>query len=143
MRVIFTAGVFDLLHDGHLQFLRASKALGDVLVVGVLTDKGAAAYKRTPVMDEGVRLELIRSLQFVDAAFLQPGTDPSAVLFALRGIGMTPAVMTHGDDWSTLREGNETLRVLGMELVLLPYGKGGGTTEIIERIRTTAGRATP
>lgn len=138
MRVIYTAGVWDLFHAGHLRFLRASKALGDVLVVGVLTDDGAAAYKRRPVQHEHERLELVQSIGFVDAAFLQPGTDPTSVIMALNGIGKRPDVMTHGDDWTELREGNETLRALGVELALLPYGNGTGTTGIIERIRAGA-----
>jgi len=61
---------------------------------------------------------------------LQPTTDPTPVLEIIR-----PHVMTHGDDWKRLREGNETLVRLGVEFVLLPYGNGKGTTGIIERIR--------
>lgn len=129
MRVIFTAGVFDLLHEGHLNILRASKALGDLLIVGVVTDQGTAAYKgRIPVHPEHVRLDLVRSLRFVDGAFLQPGTDPSPVLSSLAACGLCPEVMTHGDDWTELREGNETLAQLGIRLELLPYTRGISTT---------------
>lgn len=130
MRVIYTAGVWDLLHDGHLRFLEASAALGDQLVVGVVTDDGAAAYKRRPIMPEGARLALIRGLACVDAAMLQPGTDPTPILELLR-----PDVMTHGDDWSELLEGQETLERLAVEWVILPYGAGTGTTGLIERIQ--------
>lgn len=130
MRVVYTAGVWDLLHDGHLRFLEASAALGDQLIVGVVTDEGAAAYKRVPIQPESARMALVRGLQCVDAALLQPGTDPTPVLELLR-----PDIMTHGDDWEKLREGDESLDRLGVEWVVLPYGHGKGTTGIIDRIR--------
>lgn len=146
MRVIFHAGVWDLFHTGHLSVLERSRALGDMLIVGVLTDDGAAAYKpRRPVIPQNERLAIIRSLRCVDAAFLQPGTDPSPLLESLAAIGRCPAALVHGDDWTELREGSETLERLGIELVLLPYGGGDGTTGIIERIRSpsAAGSARP
>lgn len=131
MNVIYTAGVFDLLHTGHLRILERSKALGDVLVVGVLTDLGAAAYKpKPPVYNEHARLEMVRSLRCVDSAFLQAGTDPSDVLRALAAVGVVPSLMTHGDDWTELREGNETLRELGIRLHLLPYTPDVSTTRV-------------
>lgn len=136
MRVIYTAGCWDLFHEGHLRILRASRALGDRLVVGVVTDDGAARYKPRPlVQPEAFRLDLVSSLDCVDAAFLQPGTDPTPVLRSLAALGAAPTVMTHGDDWDRLLEGNETLEQMGIELVLLPYGDGSGTTGLVERIR--------
>ena len=136
MRIVYTAGVWDLFHEHHLSLLERSRALGDRLVVGVVTDEGTAAYKpEPPVNREHHRLRVIQGLRCVDAAFLQPGTDPSPVLRALAAVGVVPEVMTHGDDWSELREGNETLAELGIRLVLLPYGLGGGTTAIKARIR--------
>jgi glycerol-3-phosphate cytidylyltransferase len=130
-RIVYTAGVWDLFHVGHANVLERSRKLGDVLIVGVLTDLGAAAYKpEPPVWNEHVRLEMVRSLDFVSAAFLQPGTDPSPVLRSLCGLGLCPHVMTHGDDWTELREGNETLVELGIELELLPYTPGVSTTTI-------------
>lgn len=128
-RVIYTAGVFDLFHAGHLALLEASKAgagIGGRLVVGVLTDDGAAAYKPRPIHHEHDRLALIRSLECVDAAFLQPGTDPSPVLRALVALGVRPAAMTHGSDWSELREGMATLQELGVEYVTIPLIERGG-----------------
>lgn len=137
MRAIYHAGVWDLFHAQHLSILERSRDLGDVLIVGVLTDDGAAAYKRRPVIPQDERLAIIRGLRCVDAAFLQPGTDPSPVLEALAAIDRCPTAMAHGDDWTELREGGETLERLGIELVLLPYGDGPGTTGIIERVRST------
>jgi len=118
--VVYTAGVWDLLHQGHLNVLRQSKKWGDILVVGVVTDSGTEAYKgRRPIHDELTRLEVIRSLDIVDFAVLQDGTDPSDVLAVVR-----PQVMTHGDDWDRLKEGHATLERLGVEFVRLPYTPG-------------------
>lgn len=135
-RIVYHAGVWDLFHAGHLQALEASRGLGDMLIVGVVTDLGAAAYKaRSPVIGEAERLRIVSALACVDAAFLQPGTDPTPVLLALDALGLRPAIMAHGDDWSELREGSETLRRLGIEWRTVPYGDGAGTTGLIERIR--------
>lgn len=128
MRVIYTAGCWDLLHRGHLNILWESKQLGDILVVGVVSQMGAIAYKdRAPVHNEVQRLRQIRALPFVDHAEVQPTTDPTPLLERFR-----PDVMTHGDDWAELREGNETLSRLGIEFVLLPYTQGISTTLLRE-----------
>jgi rfaE bifunctional protein nucleotidyltransferase chain/domain len=129
MRVIYTAGVWDLLHRGHLNMLWASKALGDVLVVGVVSDSGCQAYKgRRPAQNVQQRMEAIKRLGFVDVVEMQSTTDPSENLFRFR-----PDVMTHGDDWSELLEGNDTLAELGIEFRLLPYTEGVSTTLLRER----------
>ena len=130
MRVIYTAGVFDLLHRGHLNLLRKSREMGDVLVVGVVSDEGAAAYKRRPVQDEETRLEVIRALRVVDLAVIQTGTDPTPILEMVR-----PHVMTHGNDWQELREGQETLQRLGIEWARIPYTHGVSTSLTIERMK--------
>lgn len=127
-RIVFCPGVFDLCHIGHLNILRASKALGDVLVVGVVSDEGAAAYKRRPVQDEQTRLAVIKALRMVSFAYLQPTTDPTPLLEVVR-----PHVLTHGSDWTQLREGQETLTRLGIEFVRLPYTPGVSTGQLIER----------
>lgn len=125
-RTVYTAGVFDLLHRGHLNLLHASRALGDRLIVGVVSDAGAEAYKRRPIQDQETRLQVIRALRCVDVAILQPTTDPTPILEAVR-----PDIMTHGDDWSRLREGHETLERLGIQFRLLPYTPGVSTSMLL------------
>ncbi len=128
--VVYTAGVFDMLHLGHLNILRRSAQWGTTLVVGVVTDEGTERYKgRRPVQDERTRLEVVRALPFVDLAILQDGTDPSPVLEVVR-----PQVMTHGDDWERLREGHETLERLGVRFVTLPYTPGISSTLLREGV---------
>lgn len=138
MRIVYAPGCFDLLHRGHRRFLQQSKALGDFLVVGVLSDPGVAAYKRWPIQSQEERRGNVADLRYVDLTVLQEGTDPSPVLDRLAYLGLKPDVLTHGSDWTELREGNETLRRLGIELRIVDYGTGGGTTGIIERIRAGA-----
>lgn len=123
-RVVFTAGVFDLLHRGHINLLWRARQLGDILVVGVVSDAGTRAYKgRTPVQDADLRMRNVSALRFVDIVELQATTDPTPLLERYR-----PDVMTHGDDWVRLREGHETLERLGIEWITLPYTPDVSTT---------------
>lgn len=130
MNIVYTAGVFDLFHIGHLNILRASKALGDRLIVGVVSDKGTAEYKRQPVINERDRLEIVRNIKCVDEAYIQPTTDPTPLLESLR-----PHIFTHGNDWSRLLRGNDTLTSLGIEFVLLPYTPGISTSGLCRDLR--------
>lgn len=131
MKIIYTAGVWDLLHRGHLNVLWESKRLGDVLVVGVVSDAGCAAYKgRRPHQNAALRMQVIRRLGFVDVVELQPTTDPTPLLERFR-----PGIMTHGDDWHRLREGHETLDRLGIEWVSIPYTHGVSSTELRAQLR--------
>jgi rfaE bifunctional protein nucleotidyltransferase chain/domain len=124
MRVIYAPGCWDLLHRGHINLLWRAKALGDVLVVGVVSDAGAAAYKgRFPVQNTQARMDAVAGLTFVDCVVFQPTTDPTQLLERFR-----PDVLVHGDDWAQLREGHETLERLGIEYVALPYTPGISTT---------------
>jgi cytidyltransferase-like protein len=128
-RVIYTAGCFDLLHRGHVNLLWRSKQLGDVLVVGVVDGDGVKAYKgRFPVENFQLRKSRIERLAFVDVVVRQATTDPTENLERFQ-----PDVMTHGDDWSRLREGHETLERLGVEFVTLPYTPGVSTTVLREK----------
>lgn len=123
-RIVFVPGCWDLLHAGHLNLLWRAKQLGDVLVVGVVSDAGAAAYKgRHPAQSEALRLDIVNRLGFVDVVDLQLTTDPTPLLERY-----LPSVLVHGDDWERLREGHETLERLGIEFVRLPYTRGVSTT---------------
>lgn len=126
MRVVYTAGVWDLLHRGHLNMLWASKQEGDVLVVGVVSDAGCRAYKgRAPVENVQLRARKVRALRFVDVVEIQPTTDPTPLLERYR-----PDVMTHGSDWEQLLEGADTLERLGVEWKILPYTPGVSSRDL-------------
>ena len=131
MRTIYTAGVFDLFHAGHLNLLWESKMLGDVLVVGVVSDLGCYRYKgKHPIENSQIRRKRIERLGFVDVVVDQRGTDPTEHLERFR-----PAAMTHGDDWQELREGHETLARLGIDFILVPYTRGISSTMLRDQMR--------
>lgn len=142
LKVVYTAGVFDLLHRGHLNVLWASRKLGDLLVVGVVSDAGVLAYKhRAPVENVQARMARLARLPFVDVIDLQPTTDPTPMLERYR-----PDIFTHADgegDWTALRERVETAAVHYVELpytfgvieyVELPYTPGVSTTILRQRV---------
>ena len=105
--------------------------MGTRLVVGVVTDDGAERYKgKRPQQDQWTRMQIIAALRYVDEVMMQDGTDPTSCLETLR-----PQIMTHGDDWSELREGAETLRRLGIEWRLIPCIDHPHTSETLARIR--------
>lgn len=123
-RIVFVPGVWDLLHAGHINLLWRARQLGDVLVVGVVTSWGCQDYKGVlPAQTLHTRVEALRRLSFVDAVEEQATTDPTPLLERFR-----PAVLVHGDDWSQLKKGNETLERLGIEFVTLPYTEGISST---------------
>ncbi len=69
---VFTSGVFDLMHIGHIRALKAAKAHGDFLIVGVCSDEDAQSYKRRPIIPLHERVEMLESLSCVDMAFCSP-----------------------------------------------------------------------
>lgn len=122
------SGAFDTLHRGHVNHLWMCKQLGDVLVVGVVSDPGVREYKdRYPVQNIEVRMRNVQRLTFVDVVALQDTTDPSSLLIRFR-----PDKYCHGDDWSKLIRGQETIERLGVEFVLLPYTPGISSTLLRE-----------
>lgn len=132
MKIIYTAGVFDMLHYGHRHLIRKSQELGDRLVVGVVAD---ASYKGvTPVWNLGRRVREVSGLREVDLVLVQPGTDPTPVITRLDWMGLRPAAMTHGGDWDRLLEGQDTLDALDIEFVRIPMVAGISSTHIRERI---------
>jgi rfaE bifunctional protein nucleotidyltransferase chain/domain len=133
-RIVFTAGVWDILHVGHLNLLRRAKALGETLVVGVLTDEAAGRYKPRPVMPFEQRLEIIRSLRMVDDVVRVDDTNATPVLEQLR-----PDILVHGSDidhkpgWEI---GQTWMRENGRQFVVLPYTEGVSSTGLKTAVRT-------
>jgi glycerol-3-phosphate cytidylyltransferase len=131
--VVFTAGVWDILHVGHLNLMRQARALGDRLVVGVLTDEAAARYKPRPVMAFEQRIEIVKALRMVDDVVQVDDTNATAVLQRLM-----PDVLVHGSDilnkpgWEI---GQTWMREQGREYVVLPYTTGVSSTHLKETVR--------
>lgn len=124
-RVVLTNGIFDLLHVGHLRYLRQARALGDILVVGVNAD--AAVHKPgRPLVADTERAELVAALEPVDYVVIFNAPTADELLRALR-----PSVYVKGADYSeaTLPEA-ATARELGAQLVFLPLVPDRSTTRL-------------
>lgn len=138
-RVVFTNGVFDLLHAGHADLLRRARALGDRLVVGVNGDASASRLKGDgrPVMGVMERCSLVAGLEWVDLVFTFDELTAEAAVRTLR-----PDVYVKGDDHdpATLPEA-AAVRDTGGEIVLLPRSGAVSTTSIIDRIMASGFRA--
>ncbi len=130
--IVFTNGVFDILHAGHVEFLRKAKALGDVLVVGVNSDRGARALKGQlrPINSERDRMALVEALEPVDHVVLFDDETPEALIRALR-----PDIHVKGGDYEgePLPEG-EAVREVGGRIMILPLVGSLSTSGVIDRI---------
>jgi glycerol-3-phosphate cytidylyltransferase len=134
--VVFTAGVWDILHIGHLNLLSRAKALGDLLMVGVLTDEAAERYKPRPVMPFEQRIEIVKALRMVDAVFPVHDTNATSLLAELE-----PDILVHGSDISHKpgwEIGQTWMRENGREFVVLPYTEGVSSTRLKDAVRARA-----
>ena len=132
-RVVFTNGVFDLLHPGHVDVLIGARARGDVLVVGLNSDASVKRLKGPdrPVRSEGERAYVVAALEAVDAVTLFEQDTPLELVQLLQ-----PDVIVKGGDYSpdTVVGANE-VRARGGEVVIIPLTPGHSTTSTIDRLR--------
>lgn len=131
--VVLTNGCFDLLHRGHVHILREAKALGDILIVAINSDRSVRAIKgpSRPVLSESDRTELLAAMEMVDYVALFDEPDPYDLIAAVR-----PNVLVKGGDWGSDQiVGADIVKRNGGKVAVIPYLKGFSTTEIIERIR--------
>jgi rfaE bifunctional protein nucleotidyltransferase chain/domain len=131
--IVFTNGVFDLLHPGHLRYLQHARGLGDALVVGVNSDRSVRANKGPgrPINREDERAELLASLACVDSVVIFDEETPYDLIAALQ-----PDVLVKGADWAAdAIVGRDIVEARGGRVVRVPIEPGYSTTEIVERIR--------
>jgi rfaE bifunctional protein nucleotidyltransferase chain/domain len=130
---VFTNGVFDLMHIGHLRYLQAARALGDRLVVGLNSDASVKRLKgdTRPILPEAERAELMAGLGCVDFVTLFDEHTADALLALLK-----PQIYAKGGDYTpdSLPEA-PTVRAYGGEIRLITFVPGRSTTSLIERIR--------
>ena len=132
--IVFTNGVFDLLHPGHVRYLRHARDLGDVLIVGLNADASVRRNKGPdrPINSEHERAELLAALDCVDAVVVFDEDTPDAVVKALQ-----PDVLVKGADWPADQiVGRDTVEARGGRVVLMPVEQGFSTTAIVERIKS-------
>lgn len=134
-RVVFTNGVFDLLHPGHVKYLQDARALGDALIVGLNSDASVRRNKgpERPINPEGERAEILAALACVDAVVIFDEDTPAQIVRALQ-----PDVLVKGADWPADQiVGRDTVEARGGRVVLMDVAPGYSTTSIIERIRNS------
>jgi rfaE bifunctional protein nucleotidyltransferase chain/domain len=135
LRVVFTNGVFDLLHPGHVRYLQTARSLGDVLIVGVNSDRSVRTNKgpTRPIIPERERAEVLEALSAVDAAVIFDELTPQAIIDRLR-----PDVLVKGADWAAdAIVGRETVEAGGGKVVRVPIEQGWSTSAIIEKAKAT------
>lgn len=124
----------DLPHIGHLRCLQQAKALGNYLIVGVLTDKAIEAYKRVPIIPFEERAEMFANFKCVDEVVRQDSVDPTENLKKLQ-----PDIVVHGDDWNEDFPGAKYMKSIGRKAIRTKYYPGQSTTKIIELITKRIG----
>jgi D-beta-D-heptose 7-phosphate kinase/D-beta-D-heptose 1-phosphate adenosyltransferase len=132
-RVVFTNGVFDLLHPGHVRYLAAARAEGDALIVGVNSDRSVRSYKdpSRPIMPEAERAEITGALACVDAAVIFDEDTPDQIIRRIQ-----PDVLVKGEDWAAdAIVGRDTVEARGGKVVRMPLERGWSTSAIIEKMK--------
>lgn len=131
--VVFTNGVFDLLHVGHVRYLNAARALGDLLVVAVNSDAAVRKLKGNdrPIVNEAERTEILAALRQVDYVTVFDEESPRQLIAAL-----LPDVLVKGGDYGLDDiHGREEVEAAGGRVVSLPFVDGVSTTKMIDRMR--------
>ena len=140
-RVVFTNGVFDLLHPGHAGYLREARALGDVLIVGVNSDRSVRVNKGPdrPVNTERERAEVLLALACVDAVVIFDEQTPHAIISRVQ-----PDVLVKGADWGpNAIVGREVVEARGGTVVRVELAPGHSTTDLIGRVQQLRTARTP
>ena len=134
-RIVFTNGVFDILHPGHIRYLRDARALGDLLIVGVNSDRSVKALAKAPdrpINGEAERAEVLSALASVDAVVIFDEDTPHEIISALQ-----PDILVKGADWGeNAIVGRDVVEARGGRVVRIQLAEGYSTTKIIERIRS-------
>jgi rfaE bifunctional protein nucleotidyltransferase chain/domain len=131
--VVFTNGVFDLLHPGHVRYLRLARALGDTLIVGLNSDASVRRNKGVgrPINSEAERAEVIAALADVDAVVVFDEDTPAEIIRAVQ-----PDILVKGADWPTDQiVGRDTVEGRGGRVVRVEVEQGYSTTALIDRVR--------
>ena len=134
--IVFTNGVFDLLHPGHVRYLQDARALGDLLIVGLNADASVRRNKgpERPINPETERAEVLLALACVDAVVIF-GEDTPADIIRL----VQPDILVKGADWAAdAIVGRDTVEARGGRVVSIAIEQGYSTTALVEKIR--AGR---
>lgn len=132
-QLVFTNGVFDLLHVGHIRYLTAARKLGDALVVAINSDRSVRELKGNsrPIINQDERAEILAALRQVDFVTIFDDTSPRSLIAAL-----LPDVLVKGGDYGLDEiHGREEVEAAGGKVVSLPFIEGASTSRIIEKMK--------
>jgi D-beta-D-heptose 7-phosphate kinase/D-beta-D-heptose 1-phosphate adenosyltransferase len=132
-RIVFTNGVFDVLHRGHVEYLEEARGFGDRLVVGINTDASVRRLKGAgrPIVPEPERAEILGALESVDLVVPFDEDTPERLIREV-----APDVLAKGGDWTLdAIVGRELVEGRGGRVERVPVREGWSTTRILERIR--------
>lgn len=138
LSLVFTNGCFDLLHPGHVRYLKQARALGDTLVVALNSDASVRALKgaNRPILNQHERAEVIAALGSVDYVVVFEDETPQSLIAAL-----IPDVLVKGGDWRIDEiVGRDEVEAAGGRVLSLPFVEGLSTTDIIGRILESENR---
>lgn len=134
--VVFTNGVFDLLHPGHVRYLQDARKLGGALIVAINSDRSVRTLGKgtdRPINPAAERAEVVAALACVDAVVIFDEPTPHDVVKALQ-----PDVLVKGADWAAgAIIGADVVEARGGRVVRIPVAEGYSTSKLIERVRGT------
>lgn len=133
-KLVFTNGVFDLLHAGHVRYLAEARALGDLLIVGVNSDDSVRRLGKgpeRPLNSAADRIAVLEALRFVDGAVVFDEDTPADIIRQLR-----PEIHVKGGDYRVEQLAEAVaVQAYGGKVIILPYLTGYSTTSLVERMR--------
>ena len=132
--VVFTNGVFDLLHPGHVRYLQSARALGEALIVGLNGDASVRRNKGPgrPINDERERAEVLAGLEAVDAVVLFDDDTPAEIIRRLQ-----PDILVKGADWAADQiVGRDTVESRGGRVVRVTVEQGYSTSSLVQKVRS-------
>jgi rfaE bifunctional protein nucleotidyltransferase chain/domain len=131
-RIIFTNGCFDILHPGHIDYLKKTKELGDILIVGINSDESIKKIKQQnrPINKLLDRMIVLNSIKYVDYVVPFDEETPENLIKIIK-----PDVLTKGGDWNKKDVvGSDFVKSYGGKVAIIPYIKDKSTTNIIKKI---------
>jgi len=136
--IVYVDVVGDLFHSGHVEFFQKARALGDYLIVGVLSDAVVSSYKREPIMDENERARVISGCRYVDMVVEDCPLGVTDELLDKYDID----IVVHGDDFNEEEAREQYLPAIEREIFrLVPNTSGVSTSDIIDRISQRSGES--
>ena len=137
-KIAFTNGCFDILHVGHVRYLREARKTGDVLVLALNSDSSVRSIKgeKRPLVPEMERAEVLAALEFIDFVTLFDELTPLELIQYLK-----PDVLIKGGDWPEEKVvGRDEIKKWGGKVVIIPEVMGKSTTNVVEKIINIYGR---